>query len=394
MFKNKNSKIANIITVLISILFTVILIELILRFNYKNEIKNKEVGISHIEYILSNPPALSNKNIYSKKAIKTALYFAPVEYDSVAKTWRLLDFKSDGFNIINGNRFTEYNNKDAKNFIHMFGGSTLYCQIVPDKHTVSSYLQLFVNKISKKYNVINYGVPSHMTQDQVIRLKESSLKSGDIVIFYGGNNDIAYIVGRDNRSGQGKEGGSDANAAVHNIQHYSLIQKIIIKIYYTFPKRYILKTLYRKITLPNTTGIGVHKDSIKSSVDYLSRYYSSQVLTAQKITNVKKGYFYNFLQPNLYIKNITSLSNEEKRIKKNDKLTKTSSETPYLISFPVLKKIVREELNEYSYDLTSIFDNVKDEIFTGDYIHVNHIGNEVIARSIFDVIQERINKVH
>ena len=76
------------------------------------------------------------------------------------------------------------------------------------------------------------------------------------------------------------------------------------------------------------------------------------------------------------------------------KLIKTSSETPYLISFPVLKKIVREELNEYSYDLTSIFDNVKDEIFTGDYIHVNHIGNKVIARSIFDVIQDRINKAH
>ena len=85
------------------------------------------------------------------------------------------------------------------------------------------------------------------------------------------------------------------------------------------------------------------------------------------------------------------MTNEEKRIKKNDRLVRNSSETPFQISYPVLKKIIKNELNEYSYDLTNNFDNIKGEIFTGDYIHVNHIGNEAIARSIFNEIKAKIN---
>ena len=391
MFKRRRHKIKNIITVFISTLLVVCLIELIARFIYKNETKKQEVGVGVLEYLLDDPPAFSNKNIYTPDVLKTALTFTPLEYDNNSRIWRLIDFKSKNFNIINGFRTTEYSNKDAKNLIHMFGASTLYCQMVPDKHTVSSYLQLFVNNKSKNYNVLNYGVPSYMTKDQVIRLKESFLNSGDIVIFYGGSNDIAYIVDRDKRTGPAGRWDGEAHAPEHNIQYYNTVQKAIIKTYYRFPKRYILKTLYRNITQPNTTGIGVHKGSTEPNVQYLAKHYLNQIEIAKKVVSQEKGYFYNFLQPNLYSKNINTLTNEEKRIKKNDRLVRNSSETPFQISYPVLKKIIKNELNEYSYDLTSNFDNIKKEIFTGDYIHVNHIGNEAIARSIFNEIKAKIN---
>ena len=161
MFKRRRHKIKNIITVFISTLLVVCLIELVARFIYKNETKKQEVGIGVLEYLLDDPPAFSNKNIYTPDVLKTALTFTPLEYDNNSRIWRLIDFKSKNFNIINGFRTTEYSNKDAKNLIHMFGASTLYCQMVPDKYTVSSYLQLFVNNKSKNYNVLNYWDSGH-----------------------------------------------------------------------------------------------------------------------------------------------------------------------------------------------------------------------------------------
>ena len=58
----------------------------------------------------------------------------------------------------------------------------------------------------------------------------------------------------------------------------------------------------------------------------------------------------------------------------------------------MLRDIIKKEnLELYSFDLTNIFDNNKQEIFVGDAYHVNHIGNEIVAKSIFKIIKEKIN---
>ena len=95
----------------------------------------------------------------------------------------------------------------------------------------------------------------------------------------------------------------------------------------------------------------------------------------------------------MYTKNIKNLTTIEKEIKKNEELTKHSFEKYFSLGYPIIQNLIKKnEINEYSYDLTNIFDNTTQEIFAGDFVHTNHIGNEIIAKSIFNIIKERINK--
>ena len=392
MFNYKKYKIREVVIFLISILFALSLVELTARFVYKYQLKDEKLVKSKVELLSKYPQVYSDKSIYTPEVLKRDFSFPLAEYDNVKRVWRVKDFKSKYFNINNGSRVTEFANQDPKNFIFMFGGSTLFCDEVPDKYTVSSYLQLFVNKISDKYNVINHGILLDMTHTQVIRLKETPLKEGDIVIFYGGSNDVAFILERDNRSGI-QEDWAKGHLAKNNIQYYSPIERAIIKAYYAFPKSYIFKILHKNITIEKLDDSGIHKESISSNIEYLPKYYLNQIRTAKNFIDEKNAYFFNFVQPNMYTKNIKNLTTIEKEIKKNEELTKHSFEKYFSLGYPIIQNLIKKnEINEYSYDLTNIFDNTTQEIFAGDFVHTNHIGNEIIAKSIFNIIKERINK--
>lgn len=382
MLKLKKS--LNYLLLILSIIIALAAIEFISSLFLKTHYV-RDNGVSTFEYRMGSPPAYSDKKIYDEQFLTDSFNAFNIEFTDTA--FRLKDYKSKNINVIDSLRVTLYQNKNAENLIHIFGGSSIYCQEVKDDHTVASYLQKMINDLSKNYNVINHGVPAYMTKHQVMKLKEISLNKRDIVIFYSGNNDITFIVDRDDKDGVTAESGF--RRAQHNIKHYNFYEKLILNTYLKFPKSKFFKLLYKNITIPNLIGIGVHKKSLDENLKYLADNYIEQLFIAKKFTLDQKAYFYNFLQPNLYIKKVETLTEEEKFIISNEVKISHSSKIPYELAYPMLKKELKLKFKDLSYDLTSIFDELTEDIYL-DFIHVNHIGNEIIAKSIFKYIKKNI----
>ena len=104
------------------------------------------------------------------------------------------DYQSDYFNVKNGFRVTTDVPQGMSRRVLLFGGSTLFGQEVPDKHTIASYLQRMLNDSGRAWKVFNFGLPGMNANQQVSILKTIPLRSTDIIIFYHGVNDIYYVV--------------------------------------------------------------------------------------------------------------------------------------------------------------------------------------------------------
>ncbi len=387
---NKKFRIKEIITVTISILLAIGLTELTARFIYKNSEKKTD-RLTQKEFIQKYDQVYSNKIIYTKKFFEEQKKFPKMKYDVEKKIWRLIDHKSENFNTKNKKRFTSFANINPKNYIHIFGGSTIFNVEVSDQYTVASLLQEYVNLSGKNFNVINHGVVSDMTHTQNIRLREAALKKNDIVIFYSGPNDIGFILQRNNKSGVNHDW-INGHAVKTNIYQYNFFERFIIKLHNIFYKRYIFKILNENITNKKINEVNISDEILSSNVKFLQENYLSQIIMAKNYSEEKEVHFFNLIHPNLYSKKAVNLTQIEKFIIKNEQLTKNDPKKYYNLGYPLLRDIIKNEnLELYSFDLTNIFDNNKQEIFVGDAIHVNHIGNKIIAKSIFKIIKEKIN---
>lgn len=380
MIKKYNYK-NNLFIIFVSLIISLALIEIISRQIYKNGLQEKTFFTS-AELLIKYPEVISDQNIYTEEFLLTKKMFPDLKYNNIKKIWELEDFQSNCCKIIDGKRFTEFTHKNVKNYIHMFGGSTLFNHETPDKYTVASYLQTYINKINQNYNVVNHGVFSDMSHTQLIRLKNINLKKGDIVIFFGGTNDVFFIV-QNNRIEIGDDW-IEGHRVKKNIKKYNLLEKTILKLREIFPKRYVFKLLEK-----NIIGLENYDENIfLENLNYLEKYYRESIKESKKLVEKNNAIFYNFLQPNLYVKKKESLSIIEQEIIANKEFI---SERTTLKGYSVLENILNEKpINEFSYNLTNIFDVVDDEIFVGDFIHVNHLGNNIIALSIFNIIKNSL----
>ena len=117
----------------------------------------------------------------------------------------------------------------------------------------------------------------------------------------------------------------------------------------------------------------------------------NQIITAKSYSEEKEVHFFNLIQPTLWSKKNENLTEIEKLIIKNEQLTKNNPKKYYDLGYPLLKNIIKQnDLKLYSFDFTNIFDNNKQAIFIDPY-HVNHIGNKIVAESIFKIIKKKIN---
>jgi len=378
------------ITVIISLLFAIVLTELIARFIYKNSDKKTD-RLTKKEFLLKYNQVHSNTNIYSEKFFEEQINFPIMKYDFKKKIWKLIDQKSENFNTKKGKRFTSFANSNPKNYIHVFGGSTIFNEEVPDEYTVTSYLQSFVNSLEKNFNVINHGIMSDMTHTQNIRLRETKLNKNDIVVFYSGPNDIGFILQRNNKSGI-NEDWIEGHAVKTNVYQYNIFEKFAITLHNTFLKRYFFKILNENITSKKINDVYMSDEILYSNIEFLQKNYLNQINMAKNYSDEKEVYFFNLLHPNLYSKKINNLTKIEKLIIQNEQLTRANPKKYYDLGFPLLKRMINQRnLKVYSYDLTNIFDNNKKEIFVGDAIHVNHAGNKIVAEAIFEIIRTKIN---
>lgn len=101
-----------------------------------------EYSDEYIHNIYSEIPIIEQKITIKDKVEETITYY------------KHIDFKSKYVNIINGTRYTHYQNQNAISNIHIFGNCFAFGIGTDDKHTIASQLQ----QLTDNYIVHNHGV--------------------------------------------------------------------------------------------------------------------------------------------------------------------------------------------------------------------------------------------
>jgi hypothetical protein len=291
------------------------------------------------------------------------------------------NFKGEYFNVENNLRRTTDSPRVYSNRIFLFGGSTVYCSEVPDEHTIASYLQRLVNASHpERYRVVNCGVSSINTVQQLEKMNALKYTAGDIVCFYGGVNDaLLFVTGRVNGWIMGEN-------YVEYSKKFNLLQKIRYRIYnsFRFQSRFVDIYLYpfsNEVPTPmqDTANISVLQRELMKS-------YEQSLKSADSTCQTQGVTFYNFLQPHIFTRKTNT--GFEKALKNNFRLIPISSMHALNHGYQVLTEASRrmQESGMNSIDLASAFDGTDDDYYL-DNCHITEKGNEIIASEIFKNIK-------
>ena len=275
---------------------------------------------------------------------------------------RFISIQSPNFSISSGVRNTTDTLYSAKsNKVFLFGGSTVFCDEMPDRFTLASFLQRVINKVSLDTAVVNCGWPGASIIDRTKMLKESvRLQSGDTTVFYIGDNDSGWVYVPKAEPNKGLLSEELIPLPIRSLKF--LKNKFDLEIagwvYNEIAPRWMRK--YSEF------AVGATIDALKDANEYCrSREVEMLVI----------------LQPNLYTLRTKhpSEAQAEKRFSNNLK-------TVILHAYKHYEEWVKE--TPYAVSATHIFDNAPAPVFL-DWAHVNARGNEIIAKFIFEELQRR-----
>ena len=239
--------------------------------------------------------------------------------------------------------------------VFLFGGSTMFCIEVPDRLTISSFLQRSLRLLSDSYQVVNCGCPGATAVDRTRMLSETvKVKQGDIAIFYFGDNDSGWI---DHRSGK-------------------LSQQLVPLFIRTLRGladlgSEIARWIYGEIALGR-----FRKFSQLAVVDTIQ-----SLNEAHKHCLVKGAQIVAILQPNIYT--LRTKSDYEKQLEK-----RFSQDLKTLIVDAYQQYENWIKTTSFGVSATHIFNNAPSSVFL-DWSHANARGSELIAKFIFEELKNR-----
>ena len=291
-------------------------------------------------------------------------------------------------NVVDNFRYTTDTPKKFSSKVYVFGGSTVFCSEVPDKFTITSYLQRKLNKVFPgKYKVINCGVGSVNTLQQLARLKTIKLAPKDIVIFYGGVNEEAlFLTGRINGWFSMGEPYPPYIPNPKPSFFRSLIETLYTKLYWRslFVNLFLNPNTYQINNIPTYLQDTTIVNSLKKK---LFRSYKNSIYEASTYCKDNKAVFINFLQPNIVTRK-ENTDYEENIPKKH--LISVSAPFALKICYETLRiaidTLAKSEIK--TYDLTAVFDHTQDNYYLDQY-HITEKGNEIIASNIFNIIKDK-----
>jgi len=367
----------NLVLIGFSSLITLGVVELATRIIYSGEYRN------YYQHRVNQPEPYQNADYFSKAFIQESIFDQPGKWINIEGTRMIYPTNFDGeyFNVTNHLRVTTDAPDSFRNTIHLLGGSTIYNAEVPDQYTVASNLQRQVNEeFPNQYRVINYGVTSINTAQQVERLKMIDLQPDDKVIFYGGVNDgLLFTTGKMDGWIMGE------NHIAYNKSNLNIIQKIRFKIFHRLHR----KSQFVEIFLnPYTHNIPQHlsdQSRVEEMKSQLSDSYEQSVKEADKWCKENGASFYNFLQPTLLTrKNKTTYENE---LLENQYLIPEVWLLALKYSYEVLPEVQNKIQKQgiLSKDLRDILDNSTESHYL-DYCHITDKGNHIIGMAFFDFI--------
>ena len=323
--------------------------------------------IGHKEFRIEQPQPYINAEYFSKEFINES--FSQPGGWLLDKTYggvKPRDFEGKWINVQNNRRVTTNKPGKYSRKIYIFGGSTVYNGEVPDNLTIASQLaSLGANKFL--YKVVNMGATSIHSSQQFARLKsEVSLKSGDLVIFYDGVNDVLQRIIYENKKGYMFGEPKQESFWIKQLRSKSEYSSIL----------YILYSNLIKNTKEKPDSL------IMTSIED----YINILVEAKKYTETNGGVFYHFLQPTLFTK---------KNLNKYEQLLLARGypfvPNQFIKDFAKAYPIISNKLDsmEFSYSLIEIFDGLEESPYL-DFCHVNHIGNKIIAENIWNNINNEL----
>jgi lysophospholipase L1-like esterase len=272
------------------------------------------------------------------------------------------DFDGHYFNVENGVRRTTDVPPDTTATLYLFGGSTVYGSEVPDAHTIASYLQRrLLHAGFAQYRVVNLGVTSVSTRQQVERLGATPVAAGDIVVFYDGVNDVL----------QGVLYGNADNTIVGNDRSRPFSHRLLYRLSKkSVAMRYVLRSANANYKVAN----------LKERAALTATRYRANLEDAERFSRERGASFIHFLQPALY-------SLARRGAYEDELLTfgfvPVQAEEAFRATYPRLAEIVAARARHGSADfvLTAAFDGLAEPVYLDGW-HVNHRGNEVVAEHL------------
>lgn len=383
-------KFRNLILSFFLIVFSIVLILLTVEFGSRAlllllpELKYK----SHLEFRKSIPAPYSYSD-YNVKSLVDESYALP-GWETPPGTRLLIpkNFHGHYISIDNGVRHTTDTPSAFDNVIYVFGGSTIFNNEVPDRYTVTSFLQRLVNNnSSKRYKVENYGATTVVSSQELERLKLIQLKRGDIVIFFDGGNDSYISIY--NRDPDGWIVGENNNILFKKGMFSNFLVKIHTKLkpYSTFVNVFLSPYDYRYEPAHLNDRLEIDALTKKMRTNYVRNIFE-----AHNYSIASKAHFFHFLQPTIF--SVKQPSLYEFQLRQNPYLISAGIEKALNEAYKALIPAVEQLKREYgvlSFDITNIFNQRPfDEEFFLDWIHVTEKGNEVIARAIFERIESTL----
>ncbi len=267
------------------------------------------------------------------------------------------EYHGEWFNVIDQKRATTDQPENFEKRVYLFGGSSIFNLAVPDSLTVASFLQRKLNTQSPQvYRVENMGVIGLTTAEQLRRLETLNLQEEDIVIFYDGYNEIVDNFDYENKN------------MMSFLTRFKTFESLV------FP---INPGLFTAHKLPNL-------DEIKHA------YYDS-LISSQETAEAAGAAFFHCLQPNLHM--VSEPTAREQSLISALDFTFPGWSNGFKSGYPKLYQAHLSLIQNgiMSFDFRFILNHtnrkIDHEIFLDD-VHVNHVGNEIIANQIYQAIFE------
>lgn len=266
------------------------------------------------------------------------------------------DYQGQFLNVLSGLRVTTNQPPQFKQRLYIFGGSTVFCGEVSDSLTLSSQLQVLINKANYSTTVFNFGRHGSTFRNRLLYLERCNLGEGDLVLFWFGVNELGWKL---------MEGKTNVSTPINFLKKISEGLKFLSK--FLALLELVSKIFQFLIFLPFCRSYA---------------YFE----TRQSLKNLKKlsqlrGFKYKvILQPSLLTKKIRTpredlmleffLSRAKGRI------------TQKLLNFNYPR--FRMLISQFDgFDASLSLTQTDSEVFV-DWVHLNSEGNQLMAKVIFD----------
>jgi hypothetical protein len=288
------------------------------------------------------------------------------------------DFNGRFFNVRDGLRRTTDQPASSDHRVLLFGGSTMFCQEVPDSHTLASCLQRCLDQQPglPRYRVENLGMVCMIARQQTERLEQTPLQPGDVVLFYDGVNDVLFPIYNGNL--EGFRVGDHDDGGVRTLtgpQKWLYPLSLRLKKY-----SYAASLLFCSMDGPRPANM-VDRAALSRHLDVAERNYRDALTHARRLAELSGARFVHVLQPNVFT--LYNPSDYEREVMRNELKLLPGLDQAFLLGYPRLRRALSTVTDLVSYDLADALDSRdQGEEFYLDSHHVNHSGNERLARII------------